>query len=253
MIPQLLLEEINLGEKNAQDYYDKYGKEELEKALADLRKSDEEILKAYPIKEMSLKFEERTSVKETNNVFKFRSLRVWAMAAAAVLTIAFCVPFMYNGIKEKQNTFETRVKGGESVHSQLRLYKKAGSEILRLASGDKAQENDVIQITYIPGNKNFGVIFSFDGNGNITRHFPDDSWTAGKLEKTGEEVPLSFSYALDAAPEYECFIFVASGEEFSLDKIEKAANGKNAIRYDQLKSGKYFPKGAEASVFILEK
>ena len=44
MIPQLLLEEINLGEKNASDYYDKYGKEELEKALEDLRKSDEEII-----------------------------------------------------------------------------------------------------------------------------------------------------------------------------------------------------------------
>ena len=29
MIPQLLLEEINLGEKKAQDYYDRYGKEEL--------------------------------------------------------------------------------------------------------------------------------------------------------------------------------------------------------------------------------
>ena len=29
MIPQLLLEEINLGEKDAKDYYEKYGKEEL--------------------------------------------------------------------------------------------------------------------------------------------------------------------------------------------------------------------------------
>ena len=49
MIPQLLLEEINLGEKNASDYYDKYGKEELEKALEDLRKSDEEIFRSYPL------------------------------------------------------------------------------------------------------------------------------------------------------------------------------------------------------------
>ena len=114
-------------------------------------------------------------------------------------------------------------------------------------------ENDVIQITYVPGDKNYGVIFSFDGNGNITRHFPDDSWTAEKLERTGEEVPLSFSYELDDAPEYECFIFVASKEEFRLEEIEKAADGKKPIRYDYLKSGKYFPKGSEASVFILEK
>ena len=30
MIPHLLLEEINAGEKNAKDYYGKYGKEELD-------------------------------------------------------------------------------------------------------------------------------------------------------------------------------------------------------------------------------
>ena len=253
MIPQLLLEEINLGEKKAHDYYDRYGKEELEKALADLRKSDEEIFASYPLKEMQQKIEDRTSMKETKNVLKFRSLRTWTMSAAAVLAIAFCVPFMYNGLKEKQDPAGIRVKGENSSHNQLMLYKKAGSEILKLSSGDKAMENDVIQITYVPGNKNYGVIFSFDGNGNITRHFPDDSWTAEKLEKTGEEVPLSFSYELDDAPEYECFIFVASKEEFRLEEIEKAADGKKPIRYDYLKSGKYFPKGSEASVFILEK
>ena len=48
MIPQLLLEEILLGEKDAKNYYSKYGKEELESALEGLRKSNQEILSAYP-------------------------------------------------------------------------------------------------------------------------------------------------------------------------------------------------------------
>ena len=48
MIPQLLLEEISLGEKRAEDYYEKYGKERLENALAELEKSNQEILAAYP-------------------------------------------------------------------------------------------------------------------------------------------------------------------------------------------------------------
>ena len=47
MIPQLLLEEILLGEKKKEDYYEKYGKEELERALSELKKSDEDILKNY--------------------------------------------------------------------------------------------------------------------------------------------------------------------------------------------------------------
>ena len=45
MIPQLLLEEILCGEKNEKDFYTKYGKEELQAALAELRKSNEEILR----------------------------------------------------------------------------------------------------------------------------------------------------------------------------------------------------------------
>ena len=48
MIPQLLLEQILLGEKNACDYYDLYGKTEIEEALKALRESNEEILKEYP-------------------------------------------------------------------------------------------------------------------------------------------------------------------------------------------------------------
>ena len=52
MIPQLLLEEILLGEKNEQDYYEKYGKEELRSALAELRDSNEQILAMYPADDM---------------------------------------------------------------------------------------------------------------------------------------------------------------------------------------------------------
>ena len=52
MIPQLLLEEILNGEKNEKDFYAKYGKEELQAALAELKKSNEEILSAYPAEAM---------------------------------------------------------------------------------------------------------------------------------------------------------------------------------------------------------
>ena len=52
MIPQLLLEEILNGEKNEKDFYTKYGKEELQAALAELKKSNKEILSAYPAEAM---------------------------------------------------------------------------------------------------------------------------------------------------------------------------------------------------------
>ncbi|MDO4506604.1 MAG: hypothetical protein Q4B64_06610 [Spirochaetales bacterium] len=247
MIPQLLLEEINLGEKNARDYYDKYGKEELEKALAELRKSDEEILAAYPMKEMQEKFEEKTSASEKRNVLSFRSYRTWAMSAAAALAVFLCAPFMYNSFKAGKS--EIRVKGNSSSGSQIRLYRQEGSDVVKLSSGDRAKENDVIQITYIPADKNYGIIFSLDGNGNITRHFPEDNWAAGKLVKNGEEVPLSFSYRLDDAPEFECFVFVSSRDEFAMEELE----GLSKLQPEYLKDAKHFPKNTEATFFVLKK
>lgn len=182
MIPQLLLEEINLGEKNVSDYYDKYGKEELEKALEDLRKSDEEIFRTYPLNYVQEKIAAKTSSKEKKKVYSFKAYRIWTLSAAAILAVSLCTPLMYNSIRKNQGTNEIRLKGKDSSRNQLRLYRQKGSEIQKLSSGDKANENDVIQITYIPGNKNYGVIFSLDGNGNLTRHFPEDNWIAGKLE-----------------------------------------------------------------------
>ena len=90
-----------------------------------------------------------------------------------------------------------------------------------------------------------------DGNGNITRHFPDASWQAEKLQKTGEEVPLSFSYELDDAPKYECFIFVASKNPFDFSKIESVA--KKDFSVDFLKKGSYLPKDCDGAIFILNK
>ncbi|MCR4626767.1 MAG: hypothetical protein K5640_03895, partial [Treponema sp.] len=52
MIPQLLLEQILSGEKDEKDFYSKYGREELQKAVADLKKSDEEIFNSYSSDDM---------------------------------------------------------------------------------------------------------------------------------------------------------------------------------------------------------
>lgn len=250
MIPQLLLEEINLGEKNAKDYYKKYGKEELENALAELRKSDQEILAAYP----ALNFKPAVvgvgnGADKPNIYVRLNKARPFFFAAAAVLVLALCAPVMLNSIKGANGSRSIRLKG--SGQHQIRLYKQAGADAVLLKNGESAKENDLVQITYIPGSYNYGVIFSVDGNGNITRHFPDASWQAEKLQKTGEEVPLSFSYELDDAPKYECFIFVASKNPFDFSTIESL--DKKDISVDFLKKGSYLPKDCDGSIFVLNK
>lgn len=260
MIPQLLLEEINLGEKDAKDYYKKYGKEELEGALAQLKKSDQEILSAYPALNFTpavvgaakeaLANKEAPAGKDKPNIYvRLNKTRPLFFAAAAVLVLALCAPVALNTIKSLGGSRSIRLKG--SGQHQIRLYKQSGADAVQLKNGEAVKESDLVQITYIPGSYNYGVIFSVDGNGNVTRHFPDASWQAEKLQKTGEEVPLAFSYELDDAPKYECFVFVASKNPFDFSKIESL--DKNQISVDFLKKGSYLPKDCDGALFVLNK
>lgn len=258
MIPELLLEQILLGEKDERDYYKKYGKSEIQAALAELRASNEEILAKYPVEKANEEFIKRgfavhNKVDNGSHKRVFVGARFIKYASAAVLLFVLAGPIVMN----YKNTTKTgaaapavRVKGGE-IHHQIRLYRQDGAEATLLKNGTTASENDLIQITYIPGEYKYGVIFSVDGNGSVTRHFPEDSWKAGALERTGDEVPLSFAYALDDAPKYECFIFVASKSVFDLSKIEKINKDKFSI--DFLKKGSYLPKDCDGSIFVLNK
>ncbi|MBP5438359.1 MAG: hypothetical protein J6Y30_10305 [Treponema sp.] len=272
MIPQLLLEEILLGEKAENDYYDKYGKENIQSALADLRKSNEEILAAYPADAMEEAIIKKSFAEKNRGLAsgdagrnalpaKKRYSIAFRYSAAALLLFALATPLIIRNFNAASHRPGSLVESGEpnspyigvkgASHHQIRLYKQKGDKALVMEDGDIAKENDLIQITYTPGAYNFGVIFSVDGNGNVTRHFPENSWEAAKLEKTGEEVPLSFSYALDDAPDYECFVFVASKKAFDLSKMDKISSRKFSI--DFLKKGSYLPKDCDSSVFILNK
>jgi len=261
MIPELLLEQILLGEKDERDYYKKYGKSEIQAALAELRASNEEILAKYPVEKANEEFIKRGFAVHNNvdsNSCKriFIGARFIKYASAAVLLFVLAGPIVMNyknTTKAGVSAPAVRVKGGE-IHHQIRLYRQDrqnGPEATLLKNGATASENDLIQITYIPGEYKYGVIFSVDGNGSVTRHFPEDSWKAGALARTGDEVPLPFAYALDNAPEYECFIFVASKSVFDLSKIEKINKDKFSI--DFLKKGSYLPKDCDGSIFVLNK
>ena len=262
MIPELLLEEILLGEKEEKDFYEKYGKEEIQKALADLRKSNEEILASYPalkiqneimkksIKAANPELAELAPKKAKRRLSSFVTSKAWKFSAAAAFVLMLASSLVIRNFDFKGQRPTERVKGAGPNH-QIRLYRQDGNDAVILKNGDSASENDLIQITYIPGKYKYGIIFSVDGNGNVTRHFPENNWVSSELEKTGEEVPLSFSYALDDAPDYECFIFVASEKSFDLSQVEKIK--KDSFSIDFLKQGSYLPEGCDGSIFILHK
>lgn len=279
MIPELLLEEILLGEKDEKDYYEKYGKEELLAALSKLRESNEEILKSYPAdkayedfikksfevknagfsKNAGTNAEHGADGKKKPRILKFASnfydkinqFQIIKYSAAAAVVFALVTPLALKNMSTTATPASVRIKGIGTDDNKIRLYKQSGNDALLLKDGDEACENDLIQITYTPGSYKFGLIFSVDGNGNVTRHFPEDSWTSAKLEHTGEEVPLSFSYSLDDAPRYECFVFVASKKAFDMSALDRIS--KDSYSIDFIKSGSYLPQNCNASVFVLNK
>ena len=200
----------------------------------------------------------------------FSKFKVIVPAMAATVLAVALLPRMIlsKNLQNPQNLSEispksanVRVKGAKNINnlensrqnqkSEIRLYKKTDDGVQLLANGDSVKKGDVIQITYAPGKNNYGVIFSVDGNGNITRHFPEKSWKSERLSHEKPEIPLNFSYELDNAPNFECFVMVSSEKEFNLNDIEKRIENSKELEY--LLEMKYLPKKTDGAIFVLEK
>jgi len=257
-IPNRILEEIKNSEVKAEDFYSIYGKENIDAAVEELIKSDREILNTYSVSDMHKAVSQKLSgnhTKEKASVYKFPAQKFIAYSAAAVLLAAIIVPA---GLKNKTSISRIpveRVKGNadtlQNKAPQLKLYRQQGQEIQLLSNGDVVHSGDVIQITYNAGSSEYGVIFSVDGNGNIPRHFPDSSWQSAQLIHRNDDTPLDFSYELDNAPSFECFIMVTSKKQFNLEGLDEAIKNKTDIKY--ITELSYLPKRTKGTVFILGK
>ena len=251
-IPSRIIEGIYAKELKAEDYYEIYGKDAIEKALEEISASNIQILNKYKAEDMRAAIEAKLSgTKKTSSVKVFR---IASFAAAAVFVAAVALPVSLNTMKSRTSQPSIRTKGAvieNSSKASLSLYRQKGNEVYSLINGSSASEGDVIQITYTAGQNDYGIIFSVDGNGNITNHFPINSWTAEPLKHGTDEVPLDYSYELDNAPDFECFIMVSSKQQFSLDDLSNKIKNKKDIEY--LKKCEYLPKKTEAVSFVLEK
>jgi hypothetical protein len=118
-----------------------------------------------------------------------------------------------------------RVKGLEAA---LYVFRSApDGSVEQLADGSRVSEGDHLQIAYTAAGKTHGMIFSVDGNGIVTLHYPDLPGDSGALEQGGSTA-LPFAYVLDDAPRYEQFLFLAAStpieSEDILDEIESNAD-----------------------------
>ncbi|MEO1273493.1 MAG: hypothetical protein AAFX99_35865, partial [Myxococcota bacterium] len=112
---------------------------------------------------------------------------------------------------------------------RLRIYRKSHGAEEPLSDGHTVYAGDLLQVAYVPAALERGVIISVDGNGQVTRHFPEDesggdNLLVGRQDGSGL-VALSHAYELDDAPTFERFFFVytAPGVMLHTEEVEAAA------------------------------
>lgn len=253
-IPEHILEAINCGEKNASDFYEKYGKDEVCQALERVRKSDEEIFGKYD----SVKIYESVEKKLNSNCErkirfggkKFYSFQKFVPLAVAAALLVMVLPGIYKnnsmgtGLGEIDaidgSEINVRIKGEKVSAPKLNLYQLTENGVEVLKSGANAGEGDLIQIAINPGQKKFGIVFSVDGNGNVTNHF-------GGNNTESQEMPskltyLDYSYELDDAPEFEVFCMICGDRPLDQVETQKITEALKNRKLNQLKNAKAVKK-----------
>jgi len=205
---------------------------EIQREIARLGNSNPEVLKRHSseimIPEILKRYEEnkrQARIKEKSGPIILKRLLYAGPVLATALVLLFIV-FFRNGTTPAY----TRIKGEESIDftkTQIIIYRKINSEIDLLNNGNPAHAGDLLQIAYVPAGKTNGVIFSTDGSGIVTLHFPEGKKSSTNL-KQEKKVLLTSSYELDDAPDFERFFFITSTKEIDVEDIIKKAEALTA-------------------------
>ena len=195
-----------------------------------LRSSSEEILSVYPPAFMKSRIEASLHKIGRSKKRWFGYALLPAGAAAAVFLFVNPTAIHKNDIattvpvQTTSSAEQTRFKGSDS---KLFIYRKTGDAPEALVSGMAVHEGEVLQLAYV-SSKIYGIIFSIDGRGSVTLHFPLNEESSTRLEHG--TVYLPSSYQLDDAPVFERFFFIASDSPIDVSKMLARARRSAADR-----------------------
>lgn len=198
---------------------------ELQAVLVNIESSNREILALYPppIVKASLSTQLTGMQKKS---FPLKRFLAFASVATALLIVVLVLPLL----KKKSVTIYpdaeqniTLVKGIPKVDlsvTQLLVYRKIQDQVEILANGDHSRVGDLLQLAYIANEESYGMIFSIDGRGMITLHFPEDKEASTKLE-LNKQFFLPNAFELDDAPGFERFFFLTSKTPIDVNAVLK--------------------------------
>ena len=200
---------------------------EIQTQIERLAHSNPEVLKQHPsetmIPEILKQYEEnkrQAKIRERSSPITLKRL-LYAGPVLATALILFFIVFFRDGAPPGY----TRIKGEESIDftkTQIIIYRKKNDTIDLLKNGNLARAGDLLQIAYVPAGQTNGVIFSTDGSGTVTLHYPENQGAPSFL-KQEKKVLLTSSYELDDAPDFERFFFITAMEGIDVEDIIKKA------------------------------
>jgi hypothetical protein len=230
--------------------------------------------------------ESNINLRTARNIFKLFTDKFswkWAVPVLAILILAVLFNLLYQSwldydtpkitnIKDQNNSeieknmiqkkdkitpnlpddsqLAINLKGGKS---KLFLFKKQNGKMLTLKNGDIVKQDDSLQIAYYSPGKPYGIIFSIDGKGQVTLHYPEDASKPVSL-KGKEKIFLNFAYKLDDAPDFEKFYFITSTKPFKIGSVITSANKLAKKLIKNKKATQVFFKNNEIfSIFLKKK
>jgi hypothetical protein len=189
----------------------------LREELSALKRSNEEILKQYPpeavVPQIKAQVETGQEDKAKQPVL-FKRLLYATPVFAAALVVLFIV-FQNPGgrtVSDIEGLQGTRIKGTEKIDltkPHILVHRKVNDTVELLEGGDNANAGDLLQIAYVSVGTPYGVIFSIDGGGVVTLHYPESEDKEPILD-LDKRTLLPTSYELDDAPDFERFFFITS-------------------------------------------
>jgi hypothetical protein len=266
-IPDIILERYILGELDKQEtqYIEALAAENqvIRKRIKEIQSSDKEILLKYPAEQMALQIHKKLArqlpVKQKNTkIFLFRPLPLAGLASACALLLAalFIVPLFFSSESGIFNQADdtTRVKGADMKYDKplISIFRKNGTQGEKLNDGSTVHEHDRIQVQYFAARDQYGVIFSIDGRGKVSLHFPYQE-NASTLLTQHKKVFLADSFELDDAPDFERFFFVSS--ESPLDTAEILSKAGQIAKHSEFARKEYLdlPENLNQTTFTLIK
>jgi hypothetical protein len=201
---------------------DEIGTDEQE-ILEEMKNSNYRILKKYPPEMMGESIKNRIDRQSAEVKGNFKIKKVYIpLSAAAVLLLFFSIFPIYrqsNSVRTGDMTETIRLKGN---NPSLYIYRGNSHDAELLTNNSLVKEKDLLQISYNSAGLKYGVIFSIDGRGTVTLHYPDNVYSNTRLDYGGK-VYLPYSYELDNAPFFERFFFITSDDEIDVSAIMENA------------------------------